>query len=322
MKTKLLALVWSFALAAMTLTACAEIDDGRYNEGNPVTENPTITQPTDPDNPISSAPTVSSEETTTTVSEPEPLPKTSLTDVSDAIEELYVTGQWDYATLSTEGDGFGHGSHYDDANRPSGARRFNNGYSQYNATAMDQTDEKIITLTFDEGYENGYTPQILDTLKEKGVRAIFFIVQDYAERQPELVQRMIDEGHIVANHSVNHYSMPELTVEEMRSEIMGLHEYMIENFGVQMTYFRPPKGEYSELSLAVTGDCGYKTMLWSFAYADWDPDTQPEPASSLQKMIDRLHPGAIYLLHAVSETNASVLGDFIDTAREAGYTFK
>ena len=133
---------------------------------------------------------------------------------------------------------------------------------------------------------------------------------------------MIDDGHIVANHSFNHYSMPELTVEEMRSEIMGLHEYMIENFGVQMTYFRPPKGEYSELSLAVTGDCGYKTMLWSFAYADWDPDTQPEPASSLQKMIDRLHPGAIYLLHAVSETNAYVLGDFIDAAREAGYTFK
>lgn len=116
--------------------------------------------------------------------------------------------------------------------------------------------------------------------------------------------------------------MPEISVDEMKKEIMDLHEYVITNFGIQMTEFRPPKGEYSELSLAVTGDCGYKSVLWSFAYADWYPDDQPEKEASLQKMIDRLHPGAIYLLHAVSETNTAVLGDFIDSAREAGYVFK
>ncbi len=110
-------------------------------------------------------------------------------------------------------------------------------------------------------------------------------------------------------------------MEEMTEEIMYLHDYMIENFGLQMTLFRPPKGEYSELSLAVTGDLGYTTVLWSFAYADWDTDNQPDPKESLQKLIDRAHPGAIYLLHSVSETNCEILGEFIDAVIEEGYEF-
>lgn len=316
MKYRLTALLTAVCLSLTLLCSCSNIEDGVYDNGNEVTEQtdttPEITTTTEPIT-----------EESTTAPEEELIPEPSVTtELEEIIEEIYQIGQWDYSLLSTEGDGFGHGSHYDDYNRPSGARRFNSAYSQYNATAMDDTEELVITLTFDEGYENGYTASILDTLAEKGVKATFFIVQDYAERQPELVQRMIDEGHTIGSHSVNHYSMPELTVDQMREEIMGLHEYVLEHFGVQMTYFRPPKGEYSELSLAVTADCGYKTVLWSFAYADWDTDNQPDPEASLQKMIDRLHPGAIYLLHAVSETNASVLGDFIDAAREAGYTFK
>ncbi len=321
MKIKISALLIAVALmTTVFLTSCAEIDDGNYDNGLE-NNNPAVTQPTDDDNLVSTTQPTSEHPTESTTSATESTTG-SVPNVSDVVENVYVTGQWDYSILSTEGDGFGHGSHYDDANRPSGARRFNRDYSQYNATAMEQTDEKVITLTFDEGYEEGFTPAILDTLKEKGVTATFFITGDYARRQPELVQRMIDEGHRIGNHSWSHYSMPEITVEEMNSEIMTLHEYVITNFGVQMTEFRPPKGEYSELSLAVTGDCGYKTTLWSFAYADWDPDDQPEQSSSLQKMIDRLHPGAIYLLHAVSETNTAVLGDFIDSARAAGYTFK
>lgn len=320
MKYKFLALLTALNLCACTLCACADIQDGVYDYNPVVTEDSSVTDASEQEENLPvTEPDYDSTEEQTSLQEDQVLPDTQ---ISDVIEEIYQIGQWDYSLLSTEGDGFGHGSHYDDANRPSGARRFNNAYSQYNATAMDQTEEKVITLTFDEGYENGFTPAILDTLKEKGVKAVFFIVQDYAERQPELVQRMIDEGHTVGNHSANHYSMPELSVEDMKNEVMQMHEYVLEHFGVQMTYFRPPKGEYSELSLAVTADCGYKTVLWSFAYADWNTDNQPDPDESLQKMIDRLHPGAIYLLHAVSETNAQVLGDFIDAARDAGYTFK
>ena len=245
------------------------------------------------------------------------------TAVSDVIVELGTvsTEARDYSSLDSESHGYGQGVHFDDLNRPRGAVEFNSGYSEYNATAINMTEEKVINLTFDQGYENGFTGKILDTLKEKGVKATFFVVGDYAEREPELVRRMIDEGHTVGSHSVNHYSMPELSEEEAVSEIMDLHRYVLENFGIQMNLFRPPKGEYSERSLAITSDLGYKTVLWSFAYADWDTDDQPDPDTALQKLIDRAHPGAIYLLHSVSETNAMILGDFIDAMLAEGYTF-
>jgi peptidoglycan-N-acetylmuramic acid deacetylase len=197
---------------------------------------------------------------------------------------------------------------------------FTERYENLNAVAID-TDSEKITLTFDQGYENGYTSQILDTLKEKNVKAVFFLLQDYAEKNPELVQRMIDEGHTVGNHSVHHYSMPDLTQAECESEIMDFHRYMQENFNCDMTLFRPPMGEYSEFSLGVTANCGYKSMLWSFAYADWDIENQPDPAEALEKLTNAAHPGAIYLLHSVSSTNAEILGDFIDNVRKDGFEF-
>lgn len=230
------------------------------------------------------------------------------------------TAKADFTALSTEKHGYGQGVQVDESNRTVGALDFNNTYGKYNAKAINEDTDKI-TLTFDQGYENGYTAKILDTLKEKKVRAVFFLVQDYAERNPELVQRMIDEGHQVANHSVHHYSMPSLAPDTCRSEIMGLHEYMKENFGVEMELFRPPMGEFSEQSLAVTADCGYKTVLWSFAYADWNVDDQPDPAEALEKLKNAAHPGAVYLLHSVSATNAQVLGDMIDGIRAAGFEF-
>lgn len=225
------------------------------------------------------------------------------------------------ATLSHEKNGYGQGLQLDDRNRPQGALDFNAKYGKYNAKAIN--DEKgTITLTFDQGYENGYTSVILDTLKEKNVKATFFVLQDYAERNPELVQRMIDEGHIVGNHSVTHRSMPELTEEECENEIKGLHEYIKEKFNYEMTMFRPPMGEFSEFSLAVTQKCGYETELWSFAYADWDVNAQPSEQEALKKLTASLHDGAIYLLHSVSPVNAKILPDFIDAALEAGYKFK
>lgn len=223
--------------------------------------------------------------------------------------------------LSTEKHGYGQGVQLDDKNRPTGALDFNANYGKYGATALRE-DKKNILLTFDQGYENGYTAQILDTLKEKKVKAVFFLLQDYAERNPELVQRMIDEGHIVGNHSVSHYSMPDLSVEECRQEIEGLQEYMKQNFGVTMKLFRPPMGEFSEQSLSVTKDCGLSTMLWSFAYADWDVNAQPDPAQAKEKLIGAAHEGAVYLLHSVSQTNAEVLGEVIDGIRDGGFEFE
>lgn len=304
-------------LAAYSMSGCTNVENGIYSDGSRLPDTSAAPQES------ATLPTATTIAPVTTTPEATQPPETTITvtELSDVIEPIVTGGPWDYASLSTERNGYGQGTHFDELNRPSGAKRFNEGYSRYNAKAINETEEKVIMLTFDQGYENGYTGMILDTLKEKGVKATFFVVQDYAERQPELVRRMIDEGHTVGNHSANHYSMPDLTVEEATNEVMELHEYMLENFGICMNLFRPPKGEYSELSLAVTGDLGYTTVLWSFAYADWDPDDQPDPEQSLQKLIDRAHPGAIYLLHSVSETNATILGDFIDEMLAQGYTF-
>ncbi|MGN0634391.1 MAG: polysaccharide deacetylase family protein [Oscillospiraceae bacterium] len=236
-------------------------------------------------------------------------------DVSPTIEPVQTD------TLSTEKHGYGQGVQLDDKNRPTGALDFNSQYGKYNAEAIRE-DKKKMLLTFDQGYENGYTEKILDTLKAKKVKAVFFVLADYAEKNPELVKRMIDEGHIVGNHSVSHYSMPDLSAEQCREEIVGLHDYIKEEFGYEMTLFRPPMGEFSEQSLAVTKECGYKTMLWSYAYADWDTAAQPDPEQSKQKLISAAHEGAVYLLHSVSSTNAEILGDFIDGARANGFEFE
>ena len=199
----------------------------------------------------------------------------------------------DIEALDRTKNGYGQGVQVDEKNRTLGALDFNEKYGMYNAQAIDDsTDEKVIYLTFDQGYENGYTSVILDTLKEKNVKAIFFVLQDYAEKNPELVQRMIDEGHIIGNHSKSHYSMPDLSGDECQDEIDSLHQYMLDNFNYEMTLFRPPMGEFSEYSLAQTQLAGYKTVLWSFAYADWDVNAQPDYETAYQKLVSAAHPGA------------------------------
>ena len=132
---------------------------------------------------------------------------------------------------------------------------------------------------------------------------------------------MIAEGHTIGNHSVHHYSMPTLDINTAKEEINGLPDYMVENFNYQMYLFRPPKGEYSEKSLAITQACGYKTVMWSYAYADWDTNKQIQPSVALPKVQNAAHPGCIYLLHSVSSTNAAILGDLIDNLKAQGYTF-
>lgn len=182
-------------------------------------------------------------------------------------------------------------------------------------------NSKNIYLTFDEGYENGYTAPILDTLKNKNVKAVFFVTYDYVNRNPELVKRMISEGHIVGNHSWSHPSMPSLSEEKMVNEVMRLHNLVCEKFNYEMKYFRPPMGEFSKKSLAVCKQLGYKSVFWSFAYVDWNVNAQPDETKSLERVTNAVHPGAIYLLHAVSKTNTNILADFIDNVRADGYTF-
>lgn len=181
-------------------------------------------------------------------------------------------------------------------------------------------DNGSLYLTFDAGYENGFTKDILKTLKANNVKAVFFVTLSYCEKNPELVQQILDEGHVLGNHSNHHYSMPTLSVADMTDEIMTLHNYVKEHFDYEMKLFRPPMGEYSQQSLAVTQNLGYETVHWSFAYRDWLTDQQPERQEAFQLITNSAHSGGIYLLHAVSETNAAILGDVIDALREQGYS--
>ena len=183
------------------------------------------------------------------------------------------------------------------------------------------SDEKFVCLTFDEGYENGYTPAILDTLKEKGVKAIFFVTYDFVKDNPDLIERMIDEGHIIGNHTYRHYTLDEVSEEEATEEIVFLDNYMKENFKYRMTLFRFPKGEFSEKTLALADSLGYKSVFWSFAYADWDTQNPGNKDDAYKTITDNLHNGEIMLLHAVSQTNAEILGDVIDEVKNQGYQF-
>ena len=215
--------------------------------------------------------------------------------------------------------GYGQGTATDEKNRPVDAVQFNSRYGDLDAFALSE-DEKRIIITFDQGYENGYTAKILDTLKEKDVQAIFFLTGPYAKTESALVQRMIDEGHVLGNHGMTHASLPALSDENAKEEIMSLHNYVMNNYGYQMQYFRCPCGEYSEKALETAQQCGYKTLFWSSAYVDWNTNSQPSPAEGLKKLGDAAHGGEILLLHSVSATNAEILGELIDSFRAMGYT--
>lgn len=193
---------------------------------------------------------------------------------------------------------------------------------KYGAIYKD-SEPRALYLTFDEGYENGYTSKILDVLKENETPAAFFVTGPYIKKQPELVKRMAEEGHIVGNHTVNHPSMPEVkSAEKLKDEIVGLANSFTELTGQTMQYFRPPMGEYSERTLSLTQDLGYTSVFWSFAYKDWDVKNQKGTDYAYSQITDGVHDGAILLLHAVSEDNANILDKVIKDLKAAGYRFK
>lgn len=207
-------------------------------------------------------------------------------------------------------------------NVPTSMEWYINRWSDH-ADFVQDTSKKVIYLTMDEGYEAGNTPAILDTLREKGVKAVFFLTKQFVDECPQLVQRMIDEGHILGNHTCSHPSagMPSLSVEEQKADISKLHNMVLDQFGYDMKLFRFPAGIYSDQSLDVVSSLGYRSVFWSFAYRDFDLSNQPDPTEALKMCLNELHPGAIYLLHAVSKTNTQILGDWIDAVRAQGYEF-
>ncbi len=195
--------------------------------------------------------------------------------------------------------------------------------NQYGGYYLGDTSQKVIYLTFDEGYENGYTSQILDVLKDKGVKAAFFVTKSYIESEPELVRRMVAEGHIVGNHSVSHPDFTAISDEEIAAELEGCAAAFEETTGYVMPpYFRPPEGVYSIRTLEKTWAEGYKTIFWSYAYQDWDVNNQPGKDGAFQMVKDNYHNGSIMLLHAVSQSNTEALPEIIDFLWEQGYTFK
>ncbi len=193
---------------------------------------------------------------------------------------------------------------------------------KYDAIYID-TAPHTLYLTFDEGYENGYTAQILDVLKENNVPAAFFVTGPYLKKEETLIKRMVDEGHIVGNHTVNHPSMPEVqSTEKLEKELLELSENFEKMTGEKMHFFRPPMGEYSERTLALTQDLGYTSVFWSFAYKDWETKAQKGTEYAYSQIMDGVHDGAILLLHAVSKDNADVLDRVIKDLKSQGYRFR
>ena len=194
---------------------------------------------------------------------------------------------------------------------------------QYQAAYIGNTNEKVLYLTFDAGYENGCTAKILDTLKEKQVPAAFFLVGNYIRQSPDFVRRMVAEGHTVGNHTMHHYDMSRLSDKAAFSkELTDLEALYKETVGQELPkYYRPPQGIYSEENLKMAQELGYKTLFWSLAYVDWNNDAQPTREAAFAKLLPRTHNGAVVLLHSTSKTNAEILGELIDKWKEAGYRF-
>ncbi|MCL1803542.1 MAG: polysaccharide deacetylase family protein [Eubacteriaceae bacterium] len=194
---------------------------------------------------------------------------------------------------------------------------------KYGAYYIGDESRPVVYLTFDAGYENGFAETILDTLKKHNAKATFFVVKHYIDSEPDLVRRMVEEGHIVANHSSSHPDMSKMPAREFENELESTALSYLSVTGQQMAkLYRPPSGKYSEDSLKLAQDLGYSTILWSTAYADWDNNKQPSPDSALSTLMKRTHNGAIVLLHLTSKTNSIVLDEYLSKLKANGYSFE
>ena len=194
---------------------------------------------------------------------------------------------------------------------------------KYNAVYLGDTGEKVIYLTFDAGYENGCTAQILDALKKHNAPAAFFLVGHYIQENPDLVKRMAAEGHIVGNHTMHHPDMSKISDKAaFEKELQALETLYKDTVGQDMAkFYRPPQGNYSEDNLKMAQELGYKTVFWSLAYVDWNNDSQPTAEQAFSKLLPRIHDGAVVLLHSTSQTNAAILDELLTRYEEMGYRF-
>ncbi|MBC5659460.1 polysaccharide deacetylase family protein [Anaerosacchariphilus sp. NSJ-68] len=194
---------------------------------------------------------------------------------------------------------------------------------EYDAYYLEETDEKKLYLTFDCGFENGNTPVILDALKKHSAPATFFVVGNYLETSPDLVKRMLAEGHTVGNHTYHHPDMSKISsMEDFSRELNSLEALYQKVTGEPISkYYRPPQGIYSEKNLQMAKDLGYRTFFWSLAYVDWKQDDQPTHEQAFDKLLTRVHPGAVVLLHNTSKTNGEILDELLTKWEEMGYTF-
>ena len=194
----------------------------------------------------------------------------------------------------------------------------------FHAYAMVPTQEKYVYLTFDEGYENGYTPAILDVLKKHNIKAAFFCTGSFVRDNPELIKRFADEGHIIGNHTLTHPSMMKVsTWDEFSRQLFSVEERVQAITGKEMPrYYRPPAGAYSEAQLRMADALGFSTIFWSVAYKDWDVNAQPTHERAMNYLTTRIHPGAIILLHAVSRTNTEIMDQLLTTWEQMGYSFR
>lgn len=196
-------------------------------------------------------------------------------------------------------------------------------YPEYGVKGIGNKDDKIIYLTFDAGYGNGNVTKILDVLMKHDVKGAFFILSGLIKYSPEIVKRIADEGHIVCNHTSSHKNIANMSKEELQRDLTILEDYYKETTGKELSkYFRPPEGSFSVESLKNLHSLGYKTVFWSFAYADWDNGKQPDPKKSLDKILANVHNGMVMLLHPNSATNTEILDELIVTLIEQGYTFE
>ncbi len=195
--------------------------------------------------------------------------------------------------------------------------------SRYDAAYLGDTAKQVLYLTFDAGYENGCTAKILDVLKKHNVPAAFFLVGNYMEQNPDLVRRMVAEGHTVGNHTMHHPDMSKISDKEaFQKELEDLEKLFLEVTGKPLPkYYRPPQGIYSEQNLEMAKELGYKTVFWSLAYVDWNNDSQPTREQAFEKLIPRTHNGAVVLLHSTSKTNAEILDSLLTTWEQMGYSF-
>ncbi len=192
--------------------------------------------------------------------------------------------------------------------------------AQYDGYYLGDTSQKVLYLTFDAGYENGCTAQILDTLKKHQVPAAFFLVGNYLEKNGDLVRRMVEEGHIVGNHTMHH---PDMSKSADPKELTDMEDLYRSVTGQELPkFYRPPQGLYSQQNLEMAQKLGYKTIFWSLAYVDWNNDSQPTSQYAFEKLLPRTHNGAIILLHSTSKTNAQILDELLTKWKEEGYTFK